>query len=283
MTASLNARNPTAPPGRAAARPKATTASRPRWCDGEKAVLFGHADPERWQKRTPAGRATVEADVRRRRAIAVLGSALGAPMLMSPESVAALVAWGDRVRAGPKPSGGVTSQEAGLTDGQARTMEALAEVIIPETDTPGASEAGVSEFVDALVRGWLDPPERDRLLDGLDSVDGTARERFGSDFPQCTLAEQDEIVGELDDELTRLRTGDPSTAESHFFHDVKHFTLAGYFTSRVGLEVLGHRTVYRTFEGCAPLTPTDAEPSGPASGVHFEAASPAAEPEECRS
>lgn len=28
-----------------------------------------------------------------------------------------------------------------------------------------------------------------------------------------------------------------------------------YFTSEAGLEALGHRTWFRTFEGCAPLAP----------------------------
>ena len=136
-------------------------------------------------------------------------------------------------------------------------MAAMAEVIIPATDTPGASEAGVTEFVAALVDGWLDDDDRDRFLTGLDTVDPTARDRFGHDFEDCTADEQAALVGDLDAELTRLRD-DPATDETrHFFHDVKRFTLTGYFTSEVGLEVIGYRTTFPVFEGCAPLTTTE--------------------------
>ena len=134
-------------------------------------------------------------------------------------------------------------------------MAALAEVIIPATDTPGASQAGVTEFVAALVVGWLDDDDRDRFLEGLDTVDPSARERFGADFVDCDPQQQAQLLGELDAEVARLREDPDANASRHFFHHVKRFTITAYFTSEVGLAALGHRTSFRTFEGCAPLSP----------------------------
>ena len=154
-------------------------------------------------------------------------------------------------------------------------MAAMAEVIIPATDTPGASEAGVTEFVAALVDGWLDDDDRDRFLAGLDTVDPSARDRFGSDFADCTSTRQAALVGDLDADLTRLRD-DPDTDETqHFFHDVKRFTLTAYFTSEVGLEAIGYRITFPAFEGCAPLT--DAE-AGRSPGADTQGSSPTAAP-----
>ena len=203
--------------------------------------------------------------MKRRRAIGVLGGMVGGPLLAPEGAFAELVAWAERVRTSARPASeaeGAAAQVAPslLTPPRARIMAAMAEVIIPATDTPGASEAGVTEFVAALVDGWLDNDDRDRFLTGLDTVDPAARDRFGRDFADCAPEEQAALVGELDADLTRHRD-DPATDETgHFFHDVKRFTLTGYFTSEVGLEAIGYRTTFPAFEGCAPLTASERSP-----------------------
>ena len=134
----------------------------------------------------------------------------------------------------------------------------------------------------ALVDGWLEDDDRDRFLAGLDTVDPAARERFGADFADCTEAERTELVGEYDAELTRRREDPDARANRYFFHDVKRFTITAYFTSAAGLAALGHRTVFRTFEGCAPLAPEETGvPSGNGSvplGAPADCAPPPARP-----
>jgi len=203
--------------------------------------------------------------MKRRQAIGVLSGVAGAPLVMTPDEVGRLLAWRERVLGSAGAGNGAAiadgASAAGaslLTPARARVMEALAEVIIPATDTPGASEAGVTGFVAALVDGWLDDDDRDRFLAGLDTVDPACRERFGSPFAECAPGEQAAFVRGLDQELTRLREDRTADASQHFFHDVKRFTITGYFTSDAGLDALGYRTTFRTFEGCAPLTPQEA-------------------------
>ena len=200
--------------------------------------------------------------MKRRRAIGVLGGVAGAPLLMPFDEIERLLAWRKRVHdsagsRGPDDNG-ATQAASLLTPQRARAMEALAEVIIPATDTPGASEAGVTEFVAALVDGWLDNDDRDRFLAGLDTVDPACRDRFGRPFAECAPGEQAAFVRDLDDALTRLREDPAADETQHFFHDVKRFTITAWFTSDVGLDALGYRTTFRTFEGCAPLTPAEA-------------------------
>ncbi len=198
--------------------------------------------------------------MKRRRAIGVLGGIASGPLLAPEGALAELVAWAERVRAsaGTATMAGASGAQAAashLTPPRARVMAALAEVIIPATDTPGASEAGVTDFVATLVDGWLDDDDRDRFLAGLDTVDPAARDRFGRDLADCAPAERAELVGELDAELTRRRDDPAHDATRHFFFDVKRFTVAGYFTSEAGLAAIGHRITFRAFEGCAPLAP----------------------------
>ena len=191
--------------------------------------------------------------MKRRQAIGVLGGVAAGPLLVPSGAFAELLAWSGRVRES-SPSPGISTH---LTPPRTRVMATLAEVIIPETDTPGASQAGVTEFVAALVDGWLDDDDRDLFLEGLDTVDPAARERFGADFADCTAEQQSEYVGELDAEVTRLREDPDASASSHFFHHVKRFTITAYFTSEVGLAAIGYRISFSTFEGCAPLTPAE--------------------------
>ena len=206
--------------------------------------------------------------MKRRTAIGVLGGAAAGQLLTPSGAFAELLEWGERVRASARsldgPDSGSqpgSSAATTLTPARARVMEALADVIIPETDTPGASQAGVTEFVAALVDGWLDDEDRDRFLAGLDTVDPMARERFGADFAECTAEQKAQLVGDLDAEVTALREARAVTSFEHFFHDVKRFTLTAYFTSEAGLDAIGYRTSFRTFEGCAPLPQAGGSPS----------------------
>ncbi|WP_420449172.1 gluconate 2-dehydrogenase subunit 3 family protein [Candidatus Palauibacter sp.] len=189
--------------------------------------------------------------MRRRRALEIIGAAAGAPLLVPGGAVAQALALGQRIRAVTGPVGG--APPATLTPAQARTVTALAETIIPRTDTPGASEAGVTAFVDALLTGWLDASDRDRFLVGLDAVDPTARAAHGADFADCTPAQQAELVARMDEELDRLRQDPAQDERRTFFYDMKRFTLAGYFTSQVGLRTLGYRIIPGAFEGCVIL------------------------------
>ena len=193
---------------------------------------------------------------------------------MPSRTFAELLAWSERVRESSRSPGTPTL----LTPPRARAMAALAEVIIPATDTPGASEAGVTEFVAALVVGWLDDDDRDVFLEGLDTVDPAARERFGADFADCAPGEQTQFVGDLDAEVARLRKDPDATASRHFFHHVKRFTITAYFTSEVGLAALGHRNSFRTFEGCVPIPSDEAAPPSATGAAPGPLPAPASQP-----
>jgi len=140
-----------------------------------------------------------------------------------------------------------------LTQAQARIIATLAETILPETDTPGAAEAGVTEFVDVLITGWLEDDERDWFLAGIETVDTLAQRAYGRDLADCEPGEQMAVVEALDDEVERLRQDPEADETRHFFYDMKRFSLAGYFSSEIGLATLGYRIVPGAFEGCVLL------------------------------
>ena len=65
-----------------------------------------------------------------------------------------------------------------LSEPQQRTLAALVDEIIPATDTAGAADAGVPQFVDTMLTDWYAPEERDGFLAGLDAVDRRASGSF---------------------------------------------------------------------------------------------------------
>jgi len=138
----------------------------------------------------------------------------------------------------------------GLTAAQKRTVAALAETIIPETDTLGARAARVDDFIDVLVAEWFDDAERARFVAGVAGVDERARRAFGKAFADGTADEQTALARELDAEATEARR---TRTTAPFFAWMKDLTVYGYFTSeRVQKEILKHRMFFERYDGCAP-------------------------------
>ena len=76
-----------------------------------------------------------------------------------------------------------------LDEGQQRSVAALVDRIIPPTDTPGAAEAGVPQFIDTMLAEWYAPDEREAFLAGLDEIDARAGDEAAG---VITFAELDE-------------------------------------------------------------------------------------------
>ena len=72
-----------------------------------------------------------------------------------------------------------------LNPRQNATVTTIAELIIPQTNTPGARAARVNEFIDLILSEWYDDEERSTFLSGLADVDVRARDLWGKDFVEC--------------------------------------------------------------------------------------------------
>src|ERR1700740_1144902 len=59
---------------------------------------------------------------------------------------------------------------------QNATVIAVSELIIPQTETPGAKAARVNEFIDVILTDWYDDQERSIFLNGLADVYAPSRD-----------------------------------------------------------------------------------------------------------
>lgn len=154
-------------------------------------------------------------------------------------------------------------------------LSRLTDVIIPETETPGASRAGVPEYIDRVVTANKEHQPLARA--GLAWLTAQARSLFSRDYVALDESQHAALLQPLSDAVdrdarelqqTRFRTtpggriyyaavtdasqqarpavavrADRSDAGMpvNFFRLIKNLTADGYYTSRVGLlEELGY-------------------------------------------
>lgn len=115
------------------------------------------------------------------------------------------------------------------------TVARLAELIIPSDGSPGAREAGVSEFIDFMVAS--DPKIQFRFRYGLAWLDAHGTRLYGRPFQELTVGQQNAILEPLAYK-DRYRPGENEGRA--FFKLVREYTVMGFYSSRVGLEQLDY-------------------------------------------
>ena len=150
---------------------------------------------------------------------------------------------------------------------QHATVKAMAEVIIPRTETPGASDVGAAEFIDLMLTEWYDEAERARFLSGLADVDARSQNLFGKDFVDCSSLQQSDIltalgekmIEEVGEQAPPMRRRGASTP-ANFYAMLRHLTLTAYYTSEAGAtDELHFEIIPGSYQGC-PAEPVKEEP-----------------------
>jgi hypothetical protein len=134
---------------------------------------------------------------------------------------------------------------------QKRTIILIAELIIPETDTPGATTVKVGEFIDLIVTESFPAEERGNFLNGLTAIDERVKSAQGRDFIDLPAEQQTAVLASLDGQK-ELKERDGSAEQG--FATLKNLTLLGYFTSELVMKTVLHtKVIPGRFEGCAPV------------------------------
>ncbi len=141
--------------------------------------------------------------------------------------------------------------------GQA-AIELLSEMIIPETDTPGAIAAGVPDFIAVIVSSWYTPTERKVFFSGLQQLDAYCLQQENQPFHLASeasrvaaLTEQERIASEYQPPMqggSFYRQS--SDEEAPFFKKIRELVVLGYYTSEVGCtEELAYRPAPGEYNG----------------------------------
>ncbi len=145
---------------------------------------------------------------------------------------------------------------------QLNLVSEVAEIIIPKTDTPGAKDAKVGDFVQKMLKDCYYEKDQQSFMAGLEKLEE-------KNFMKVTPGEQTALLAaaeqESTEELKRIgeeRSNAKNAGQTYqepgvpFFRLMKELTLLGYFTSEQGFQqALVYVPVPGRYDGCIDLEP----------------------------
>jgi gluconate 2-dehydrogenase gamma chain len=151
------------------------------------------------------------------------------------------------------PAGGLINwKPTFLSKDEGQLVAHIAECILPETDSPGAIEAGVYSFIDIHLKDNETAEAQQFFNKGLAELDKKTKDTFGKSFPDCTDDEKTEILKREEAQAFKTIEADPNAKT--FWFAIKELTLLGYFTSEAGSkQFLVYDPIPGDYEGCIPL------------------------------
>lgn len=142
---------------------------------------------------------------------------------------------------------GASMGAAGLSDAHMALVRAVADTIIPRTDTPSATDVGVHRFIDVIFAEYLTDEERAAAVKGLTAIDERAMSAANVVFADLS----DDAKGKA---IESLETGPRNAEPARTYWQLKGLVVRGYFTSEpVMKNVLKHVVMPGRFDGAAPV------------------------------
>lgn len=137
-------------------------------------------------------------------------------------------------------------------------LDEIAETILPKTDTPGAKEAKVGEFMTVWVKDCYEEKDQKIFLEGMNKLNEASVQKNGKSFMESTPEQRHELLVGLDKEAKEYSKTKKPEDPSHYFSLMKQMTLMGFFTSKEGAtKALRYVAVPGKYEGCIPYKKGD--------------------------
>lgn len=136
----------------------------------------------------------------------------------------------------------------------------ISEVIIPQTDTPGAKEAGVVVYVINVIETCLSDRDRRIVLVGLDDIEEYSRKRYSRTFAKCSEQNKAAVLAHFQNKgnfdnafLNKVKN---KLLGPSFFELIKSLVVKGYCISELGAtEGLAYEHIPVHYISCTTLLP----------------------------
>ncbi|MBB3221100.1 gluconate 2-dehydrogenase subunit 3 family protein [Pseudoduganella umbonata] len=175
---------------------------------GPREPAASRADPD------PVQAADAQVHPARRSALLRIGALCG--LALSGDILAAVAA---PPRGAPEL---LTRDELALTG-------VLAELIIPQTDTPGALAVGAHRTIDHLLKACVREPDQAAFRAGLARIEQVALAKGGKRFGALSHARQVALLQAIDNGAAPF-----NGADQGFFRQLKGYVAFAYYTSEAG-------------------------------------------------
>lgn len=157
-----------------------------------------------------------------------------------------------------------------LSSGEKRVVIYLMDIIMPKTDTPGALDVNVPQFLDRMYKEIEDETSQKQFKSGAETfiakytaqfdkkIADAEKEEIETIFtPYFTISEEKteeikELLGKPVFEISR-EEGE-TYAMYKFLFSVRYYAIYGYCTSeKIGEEVLSYDPIPGEYRGCIPV------------------------------
>jgi gluconate 2-dehydrogenase gamma chain len=108
-----------------------------------------------------------------------------------------------------------------FTAAEGRTVDAVCECLIPEDRDPGATRAGVVDYIDIQLTKSL-RKHRQAYRQGIETVDSIARKRFGQSFADLAAAQQAEVLHDVEQNAKSFFQLILAHTQQGFYGDPRH-------------------------------------------------------------
>ena len=123
---------------------------------------------------------------------------------------------------------------------------AFSDRLLPRSETLGALDVKVPQFIDISYGKYLQPNERERLIHALEKLDAISRQRHQQPFADTDEHQQDLCLAALNEP--------GNEADFPAWALLRDLVLTGYFTSAaVGKEVLNYDPIPGRWDPCIPV------------------------------
>jgi hypothetical protein len=125
-------------------------------------------------------------------------------------------------------------------------LSEICNTIIPKTDTPGALEVGVPDYIELIVKDCLQTSEQESFKKGMLEIEEIAKETFGKSFVECNAKQKLHLLNGLD-------LNDDQDLKK-YFSQLKWLTIRGYTSSEYYLvNVKNFEFAPARYFGCVDL------------------------------
>ncbi len=147
-----------------------------------------------------------------------------------------------------------------FSQAQAQTVSALAETILPRTDTPGARDLRIDRFIDVMVKNIFSTEDQQAFLSGLQQLEEDCQRATGSSFAELSdekqeayLLEQEKTANPVNHAIWGEVIGEKKPVP--FYRQFKAMVISVYFsTEEIGKNHLTYEPVPGQLRGCMPLS-----------------------------
>ena len=131
-----------------------------------------------------------------------------------------------------------------ITEEEEALLKLLAEIIVPKTDTPGATDVSTHAYAVKMVDDCMSKENQTKWVNGLHQFTEQASK---NGFEKNDTAEQEKFLTELDN-------SEEENDLNLFFNTMKRLTVRGYTSSEYFLtNVQGYKMIPGKYKGCVPV------------------------------